>query len=240
MKLFLTLSNVVLAGLVLWAVSGFFRAPSTETVYTVGRDRNAAAETRTRVTAAAPAELSAGDAAGLITRYNLFNISRCPDAVSGRGRTQTPQMTLVGIYKIGNAQGAIIQQRQQLARGRNTSSNSTQQAEKRFYQVGEVLSNGYTLAAIDDGKVTLSRGGSTMDLQLESAGRGITAPGTTQTQQRPTAQQTQQFMMMSMMQQMMQQNRMMMQQQNRNQQQSQGQIPAARQGQTQSRNTSRR
>jgi len=240
MKIFLTLSNIVLAGFVLWAVSGFFRAPSAETVYTLGRDRDAVTETRSKVAAAAPAALSIDDAANLVTRYNLFNISRCPDAVSGRGRPQARQMTLIGIYKVGNAQGAIIQQTPQRAQGQGGAAGA-QQAEKRFYQVGEVLSNGYTLAAIDDGKVTLSRGGSTMDLQLESAGRNITTASAAAQTRRPTLQQTQQFMMMNMMQQMMQQNRMIMQQSRNQQQQPQGQIPAARQNQSQGRsNTARR
>ena len=133
----------------------------------------------------APAAISIEEAAGLVTRYNLFNITRCPDAVSGRRGPSTQQMTLIGIYKMGNSRGAIIQQTQQRSRRTTTNTNNAQQPIKQFYTVGEVLSNGYTLASIDDGQVTLSRGGSTMQLQLEKAGRGIsTSATTTQTQRR--------------------------------------------------------
>lgn len=228
MKIFLTLLNIVLAGLVVWAASGFFKTPASQTVYTVGRDRSKTTENRTRVSAAAPAAISIEEAAGLVTRYNLFNITRCPDAVSGRRGPSTQQMTLIGIYKMGNSRGAIIQQTQQRSRRTTTNTNNAQQPIKQFYTVGEVLSNGYTLASIDDGQVTLSRGGSTMQLQLEKAGRGIsTSATTTQTQRRLSTQQLQQFMMMGqmrMMQQMMQQQNRMLQQ-NRNQQQ--GQIPSS-------------
>lgn len=229
MKIFLTLLNIVLAGLVVWAASGFFKTPASQTVYTVGRDRSKTTENRTRVSAAAPAAMSIEEAAGLVTRYNLFNITRCPDAVSGRRGPSAQQMTLIGIYKMGNSRGAIIQQTQQRSwRRTTTNTNNAQQPIKQFYTVGEVLSNGYTLASIDDGQVTLSRGGSTMQLQLEKAGRGIsTSATTTQTQRRLSTQQLQQFMMMGqmrMMQQMMQQQNRMLQQ-NRNQQQ--GQIPSS-------------
>ncbi len=229
MKIFLTLLNIVLAGLVVWAASGFFKTPASQTVYTVGRDRSKTTENRTRVSAAAPAAISIEEAAGLVTRYNLFNITRCPDAVSGRRGPSAQQMTLIGIYKMGNSRGAIIQQTQQRSwRRTTTNTNNAQQPIKQFYTVGEVLSNGYTLASIDDGQVTLSRGGSTMQLQLEKAGRGIsTSATTTQTQRRLSTQQLQQFMMMGqmrMMQQMMQQQNRMLQQ-NRNQQQ--GQIPSS-------------
>ncbi len=224
MKIFLTLLNIVLAGLVVWAASGFFKTSSSQTVYTVGRDRSAATENRTRVSAAAPAAMSISEAAGLVNRYNLFNITRCPDAVSGRRGPSIQQMTLIGIYKMGNSRGAIIQQTQQRSwrRTTTTNTNTQQQPVKQFYTVGEVMSNGYTLASIEEDQVTLSRGGSSMQLQLVKAGRGVsTSTTTTQTRPRLSTQQLQQFMIMGQMR-MMQQ---MMQQQNRMMQQ--GQIPSS-------------
>ncbi len=233
MKIFLTLLNIALIGIVIWRASGFFKS-SGEEEFTVGRDRAVSTETATRVTAPAATPMSISEAGTLVTRYNLFNLTRCPDAVAGRGASR-PQMTLLGIYKIGNSQGAIIQQRAQQQRGPVRAGTNQQQAEKLYFQVGEVMNNGYTVAAIDSGKVTLSRSGSTLELQLETAGRNINTTGQTQTNRQPNAQQIQQMMMMGQMrmmgQMMQQQNRMMQQQQQQQQQQNrQGQVPARNTG----------
>ncbi len=234
MKIFLTLLNIALIGIVIWRVSGFFKS-SGEEEFTVGRDRAVSTETATKVTAPAATPMSVSEAGTLVTRYNLFNLTRCPDAVAGRGASR-PQMTLLGIYKIGNSQGAIIQQRTQ-QRGPVRAGTNQQQAEKLYFQVGEVMSNGYTVAAIDSGKVTLSRSGSTLELPLETAGRNINTTGQTQTNRQPNAQQIQQMMMMGqmrMMGQMMNQQNRLMQQQMQQQQQQQQQ---GRQGQVPARNT---
>lgn len=228
MKIFLIFMNIALASGIFWGLSGFFK-PKEEVVYTVGRDRSMDRnEPKTKVHTPTVQNMSSEDARATVNRFNLFNISRCPDAVAGRGgRGGNTQMTLLGIYRVGPSQGAIIQQsRQRTPFQRNTAQNTA--APKTFYRIGETLDNGYTLSSIDGNKVTLSRGSSSMELQLASAGSTQTTAAAQARQQRPrTQQEVQNMMMMGMMRQMMrqnqQQNRLIQQQSRQNQQQNPGQ-----------------
>ncbi len=240
MKIFLIFLNIALAAGTAWGLWGFFKHKE-EVVYTVGRDRSLEkVELKTKIHTPVVAAMSSEDAKSAITRLNLFSISRCPDAVAGRGgRGGNTQMTLLGVYQVGPNRGAIIQQsRQSMPFQRNTSQNAA--AVKTFYRVGESLDNGYTLTAISGNKVTLSRGSSTTELQLASAGatQTNTANQARQAQQqaRRTPQDFQNMMMMGMMRQVMQnqqqQNRQMQQQQQQ-QQQNRQQTPAQNRAGTQ-------
>lgn len=201
MKVLLIILNFGLALGALWGVSGLFKT-SEKAVYSAGRDRSEErADGPSKLTTPKVQAMTADMAKQLVAGNNLFNLSRCPEAVAGRGGAPAAQLTLLGIYKVGPNQGAIIQQSRQARRtmfNRNTQQQlaSTQQ----FFRVGETLEGGYTLKSVSNNTVTLSRNGSAMELQLEPAGKGITtaAAQAAQAAANPprTPAQIQQMMMM--------------------------------------------
>ena len=108
---------------------------------------------------------------------------------------------------MGDLQGAIFQQRQQQRNFRagpwNNSrgnQNVKQVPLKRFLKVGESLENGYTLEAVYDNYVVLSRSGSTMELHLQRASTNLPSSVAARNQaaarNRPNPQQMQTGMMM--------------------------------------------
>ncbi|MDD3116672.1 MAG: hypothetical protein PHO45_04815 [Victivallaceae bacterium] len=222
MKALLIVLNLALALGALWGVSSLFKTEE-KVVYSAGRERSESRpESRSKIVGTTPKAITAEDAELMITRNNLFNINRCPDAVAGRGgRTANTQLALVGIYKVGPNQGAVIRQTRQARRNFFTRNNNNQQqqaAPQQFFRIGDTLENGYTLKSVGSNSVTLSRSGSNMELQLESAGQNVTAAQASQqaAAQRPrNAAEMQQMMMMGQMrmmqQMMMQQNRMVQQ-----------------------------
>ena len=211
MKALLIVLNLALALGALWGVSSLFKTEE-KVVYSAGRERSESRpESRSKIVGTTPKAITAEDAELMITRNNLFNINRCPDAV-------------VGIYKVGPNQGAVIRQTKQARRNFFTRNNNNQQqqqqqaAPQQFFRIGDTLENGYTLKSVGSNSVTLSRSGSNMELQLESAGQNVTAAQASQqaAAQRPrNAAEMQQMMMMGQMrmmqQMMMQQNRMVQQ-----------------------------
>ena len=92
------------------------------------------------------------------------------------------QMALLGIYRVGNFEGAIIQQKRNRRGGppRRTANNRNGTAQqvtepplKQFLRLGEALENGYVLSSIGSDSVTLSRGGGKLELQLETASKNL-------------------------------------------------------------------
>lgn len=205
MKALLIILNLGLALGALWGVSGLFKA-SEKVVYSTGRDRSTErVDTQPKPTAPKTKTMTTDIARQLTTGNNLFNISRCPDAVAGRGgRSPNTQLTLLGIYKVGPNQGAIIQQSRQVRRSMFNRTTQQQPAStQQFFRIGETLENGYMLKSVGNNTVTLSRNGSPMELQLEPAGKNISSAATQAAQaaaNRPrTPAEIQQMMMMGQM-----------------------------------------
>ncbi len=205
MKLLLLALNLLLLGGVIYGISGFF-SPAPEVTLTVGKNRSTTPKNVKSGSAAknSTQELSSEEAAALVVSNQIFSLTRCPDATSfGRGGSQS-SMTLVGIYRIGAYQGAVIQQKRSGNNrrgpwGRNNNDNSKSQVYKQFFRVGEALENGYTVTAIQEDSVILSRGGGSLELLLERASTNtpatVAARTASEQQNRPTNQQIQQMMM---------------------------------------------
>lgn len=133
------------------------------------------------------------EAAKKIIAHDVFNNVRSPLANVRNSRTQ---LTLVGIFRCGKTEGAIIRQNNRnrqfnpyLAQmmmhggmmnrpgmngnrgGRFTSwsqvAGRNSGAEKQYVRVGETLSNGYTLAEVTRTGATLIRGNDRIELELQ-------------------------------------------------------------------------
>ena len=208
MKIWLLLLNLLLAGGVAHQAVTLFRNDDPEVEYTVGKDRSRKTKETPKSTPEKSAAMTPREAAGLIIGANIFNLTRCPDAQSGRWGGNSAQMSLLGVYRIGSYQGAIIQQKRNTRRGpgnwRNRNQNTTAEKPlKQFLRLGESLENGYTLTAVHDDYIVLSRGSGQLELKLETASKNlpstIAAAAAAQRQNRPNAQQIQQMMMFRQM-----------------------------------------
>lgn len=208
MKIWLLLLNLLLAGGVAHQAVTLFRNDVPEVEYTVGKDRSRKTKETPKSTPEKSAAMTPREAAGLIIGANIFNLTRCPDAQSGRWGGNSAQMSLLGVYRIGSYQGAIIQQKRNTRRGpgnwRNRNQNTTAEKPlKQFLRLGESLENGYTLTAVYDDYIVLSRGSGQLELKLETASKNlpstIAAAAAAQRQNRPNAQQIQQMMMFRQM-----------------------------------------
>lgn len=214
MKIWLILLNFLLAGGVVYQAAGFFRGGTSEVQYVAGKDRSAKNGKPAAVKPAAPktAQLGGSEAAQILLANNIFNVARCPEALNSRWGGGSAQMALLGIYRVGNFEGAIIQQKRNRRGGppRRTANNRNGTAQqvtepplKQFLRLGEALENGYVLSSIGSDSVTLSRGGGKLELQLETASKNlpstVAAAAAAARRNRPNAQQMQQFMMMRQM-----------------------------------------
>lgn len=214
MKIWLILLNFLLAGGVAYQAAGIFRGGSSEVRYVAGKDRSAKTGKTAAVKPAAPKTPQIGDneAAQILLANNIFNVARCPEALNSRWGSGSAQMALLGIYRVGNFEGAIIQQKRNRRGGpphrsvNNRNGTARQSAEpplKQFLRLGESLENGYVLSSIGSDSVTLTRGGGKLELQLETASKNlpsaVAAAAAAARQNRPDAQQMQQFMMMRQM-----------------------------------------
>lgn len=178
MKIWLLLLNLLLAGGVAHQAVTLFRNDVPEVEYTVGKDRSRKTKETPKSTPEKSAAMTPREAAGLIIGANIFNLTRCPDAQSGRWGGNSAQMSLLGVYRIGSYQGAIIQQKRNTRRGpgnwRNRNQNTTAEKPlKQFLRLGESLENGYTLTAVHDDYIVLSRGSGQLELKLETASKNL-------------------------------------------------------------------
>ena len=203
MKILLILFNLLLVGGIGWQAVSLLNDEEPVTVTTKSRTRRAEAKT-----APAASESTAPDfdaVLATIAGQNIFDSSRCPEMMSGGSSA----LVLLGIYRMGDLQGAIFQQRQQRQQrnfragpwnNTRNNQNTKQVPLKRFLKVGETLENGYTLEAVYDNYVVLSRSGSTMELHLQRASTNlpssIAARNQAAARSRPNAQQMQTGMMM--------------------------------------------
>lgn len=201
MKILLILFNLLLVGGIGWQAVSLLN-DDEPTITTKTRTRRAEA----KVTPAAENAAPDFDAVlATIAGQNIFDSSRCPEMMSGGSSA----LVLLGIYRMGDLQGAIFQQRQQRQQrnfragpwNNNRNNQNTKQVPlKRFLKVGESLENGYTLEAVYDNYVVLSRSGSTMELHLQRASTNlpssIAARNQAAARRQPNAQQMQTGMMM--------------------------------------------
>ena len=212
MKIWLILLNFLLAGGVVYQAAGFFRGGAPEVQYVAGKDRSAKNGKPAAPRPAVPKapQIGHGEAAQILLANNIFNVARCPEALNSRWGGGSAQMALLGIYRVGNFEGAIIQQKRNRRGGpprRNVDSRTGRQAAepplKQFLRLGESLENGYVLSSIGSDSVTLTRGGGKLELQLETASKNlpstVAAEAAAARRNRPNAQQMQQFMMMRQM-----------------------------------------
>ena len=223
MKVLILAVNLFLAGLLVWEAVRYFDGTPKLAVRTERKKKKTVAG---QGSAAPQSEMSAEDAVRTIQQKNIFNITRCPDAIGGRGGSSS--LALLGIFRIGDKCGAIIQN----SAPRNTSrfgapwmrQNNQQRRQIRPQQTfmqGDVMDNGYIVSEIHDDRVVLTRGGGKLELRLELASRPIAQARAAQAARaaRPTAQQMQQRMMgqqMMIMRQLMQSTNAMQQQMRNN------------------------
>lgn len=120
MKTILIILNILLAGAVVWGSVGFVKKLSpvqNKAGFTVKKRspkaKKTAAVTRTDTpkTAILPPDVDA--LAKQIVEQDVFNPDRCPNGGFWGGGNARVEMTLVGTFKIGNAQGAVILQKSQ-------------------------------------------------------------------------------------------------------------------------------
>lgn len=209
MKILIFIVNLFLAWLLVWEGISFFSGTPELAVRTVRSKKNANAGRNTTV--AKKKTMTADEAVQTIQRKNIFNITRCPDVVGGRGGSSA--MALLGIYRIGDRCGAIIQNSspRQVARSGPPWMRQAQQARRQIrsqqtFMQGDVMENGYVVSEIYDDRVVLTRGGGRLELRLELASRPIAQARAAQAARaaRPSAQQIQQRMQMQQMQMMRQ------------------------------------
>ncbi len=99
--------------------------------------------------------------AKLVVEKNIFDPQRGGGMTAGRG---APVYSLVGVYQVGSSQGAII-----LTKGGPRSNTPV----KQYYQLGDVLPNGYELSEISPMQAVFSKGASRMVLNLAQASENI-------------------------------------------------------------------
>jgi hypothetical protein len=190
MKIALYLINVILAISIIYQGSKLFTSKSKKETTKVKLERKATPKksvAKVSVKKSAPPV----DEVKVITSADIFNNKRNPAGAGFSGRVE---LSLVGTFKVGKNEGAIIVQksnqrnpfmsmmggprlggtppmmpqgggfRQRFALNNNNTQN---QGTKQYVRVGETLSNGYTLAAITRTSATLTRNGEKMELELQ-------------------------------------------------------------------------
>lgn len=202
MKKLLVIVNTVLVFLLGLSLFGAFFGGSGEKLE-VGKKKSArkSQDVQTQP-AASPQKFkvpASEEAVSIIVNKNVFDSQRTGGA-TGRGGAVT--YTLVGFYRVGNSQGAIITSKGNM-RNRNGMPN------KQYFRVGETLPNGYTLSAIENNQAILSRGSSTMNLTLAYASEVTSGGGNRRPQQVNPMQQMVNLMQQSIGMQRMQQMNMM-------------------------------
>lgn len=147
------------------------------------------------------------EAVRLINGRNIFNLNRCPDALSVRSGSQ---IALLGTYVAGDLSGAIFQQSGQSGPqftfrggGRSSQTQTRQIPPKRFVRLGETLENGYTLTQVRPDGVTLSRGGASMEMRVERPSDHTPGAIAARAASRPAPPNPQQIQNMMMGQQLM-------------------------------------
>ncbi len=158
------------------------------------------------------------EAAKKIIALDVFNNVRSPLANVRNSRTQ---LTLVGIFRCGKTEGAIIRQNSRnrqfnpylaqmmmhsgmnrggmnrggMGGGRFTNwsqmSGRSSGAEKQYVRVGDTLSNGYTLAEVTRTGATLIRGNDRIELELQDPSKNRASASRSSNNRR--ANPTQQF-----------------------------------------------
>ncbi len=210
MKILILVVNLFLAGLLAWEAFSFFDGTPELAVRTNRTKKNSGNAGR-NVPTVKKTSMTVEEATRTIQQKNIFNITRCPDVIGGRGGSST--MALLGIYRIGDRCGAIIQNSspRQVSRFGPPWMRQMQQARRQIrsqqtFMQGDVMENGYVVSEIYDDRVVLTRGGGRLELRLELASRPIAQARAAQAARaaRPTAQQIQQRMQMQQMQMMRQ------------------------------------
>ncbi len=209
MKKLLVIVNTVLIFLLGMSVLGAFFGGSGEKLE-VGKKKTARKSQDAPAPAAVPQKFkvpSSDEAVSIIVNKNVFDTQRT-GGVTGRGGAVA--YTLVGFYRVGSSQGAIITSKGNV-RNRNGMPN------KQYFRVGETLPNGYTLSATENNQAILSRGSSTMNLSLAFASEVTSGGGgNRRPQQTNPMQQMVNLMQQSIgMQRMQQMNMMQMMRNNR-------------------------
>ena len=217
MKKLLVIVNTVLVFLLGISLFGAFFGGSG-TKLEVGKKKSArkSQDVQTQP-ASAPQKFkvpSSDEAVSIIVNKNVFDSQRTGGA-TGRGGAVT--YTLVGFYRVGNSQGAIITSKGNM-RNRNGMPN------KQYFRVGETLPNGYTLSSIENNQAILSRGSSNMTLSLAFASEVTSGGGgNRRPQQANPMQQMVNLMQQSIgMQRMQQMNMMQMMRNNQSRNSSRG------------------
>ena len=209
MKIALYLINAILAISILYQGSKFFTSkPEKKATKVKVEKKNTPKKSIAKVSV--KQVTPPVDEVKTITQADLFNNKRNPSGNSF-GRVE---LSLVGTFKVGKNEGAIIIQksnqrrpfmsmmgnpragatpmmpmgggfRQRFALNNNNTQN---QGTKQYVRVGETLSNGYTLAAITRTSATLTRNGEKMELELQDPSKNQNQSRSNRNRQ-PNAQQ---------------------------------------------------
>ena len=202
MKKLLVTVNAVLIFLLGMSVLGAFFGGSGDKLE-VGKKKSARKSQEAQIQSApAPQKFkvpASDEAVSIIVNKNVFDTQRTGGATVRGGAVA---YTLVGFYRVGNSQGAIITSKGNV-RNRNGMPN------KQYFRVGETLPNGYTLSAIENNQAILSRGSSTMNLTLAYASEATATRSNSRPQQANPMQQMVNLMQQSIGMQRMQQMNMM-------------------------------
>ena len=162
MKKLLIGVNCVLAFLLMLSVWGALSSGNGGKLE-VGKKKSVRKNTQTPAVQTTPARFkvpASAEAVTTIINKNVFDPQRTGGTVC-RGATT---YQLVGIYKVNNAQGAIIL----IKGGRNTANN------RQFFRLGDTLPNGYALTSVSGNQAILMRGSSRMTLDLAMASENNT------------------------------------------------------------------
>ena len=175
MKILLIILNLLLAGGSAWQAFSLLAGGSDEITITT-KDRSRRNTVKTDQTDSPETGRDISHVLSGIAMQNIFDTARCPEVLTGGGSSA---LVLIGVYRMGPLQGAIFQQRtiQQRRNWMGGPNRNTQQVKqlppKRFLKLGETLENGYTLTAVFDDHIVLSRSGSTMELYIQRASTNL-------------------------------------------------------------------
>lgn len=205
MKILILVVNIFLAGLLGWEVIDCFNGTPELAVRTTRTKKNSG-NTGRNTAAVKKTVMDPEMALQTIQHKNIFNITRCPDVIGGRGGSSA--MALLGVFRIGDKVGAIIQNSspRQVSRFGPPWMRQIQQARRSIrsqqtFMQGDTMENGYIVSEIYDDRVVLTRGGGRLELRLELASRPISQANAARAARaaRPSAQQIQQRMQMQQM-----------------------------------------
>ena len=200
MKIALYLINAILAISILYQGSKLFTSkPKKENSKVKLERKNTPKKSIAKV--ATKKQAPPVDDVKVITEADIFNNKRNPDSSGFSGRVE---LTLVGTFKVGKIEGAIITQKSNQRRpfmammggpggrmGNNAppmmpgaggfrqrfalnNNNQQNQGTKQYVRVGETLANGYTLASVTRTSATLTRSGDKLELELQDPSKNQT------------------------------------------------------------------